>query len=135
MTGGKFEKLGSVLKGVGAAMGAAFAAIGTAAVSAGKALVDMSVNAAAYADDMGAGIGVGFQDAMKGVEDDMQKSIPTDFDLDMNTAVTGTDGIAGSSQTLDVTIPLTMDGTTLTKIILQLQWSRNAVTVRNLGVV
>ena len=51
-SGGKFEKLGTVLKGVGIAMGAALAAIGTAAVAAGKALVDMTVEAAAYADDM-----------------------------------------------------------------------------------
>jgi len=51
-SGGKFEKLGSVVKGIGAAMGVAFAAIGTAAISAGKALVDMTVEAAAYADEM-----------------------------------------------------------------------------------
>ncbi len=51
-SGGKFQKLGSVLKGVGAAMGVALAAIGTAAVAAGKALVDMTVEAAAYADEM-----------------------------------------------------------------------------------
>lgn len=50
--GGKFEKLGSVVKGIGVAMGVAFAAIGTAAISAGKALVDMTVEAAAYADEM-----------------------------------------------------------------------------------
>jgi phage-related protein len=50
--GSKFEKLGSVVKGVGAAMGVAFAAIGTAAIGAGKALVDMTVEAAAYADEM-----------------------------------------------------------------------------------
>ena len=50
--GGKFEKLGSVVKGVGAAMGVAFAAIGTAVIGAGKALVDMTVEAAAYADEM-----------------------------------------------------------------------------------
>ena len=50
--GGKFEKLGGILKGVGAALGAALVAIGTAAVAAGKALVDMAVDAAAYADDM-----------------------------------------------------------------------------------
>jgi len=50
--GGKFEKLGSFVKGVGAAMGVAFAAIGTAAIGAGKALVDMTVEAAAYADEM-----------------------------------------------------------------------------------
>lgn len=50
--GGRFEKLGGVLKGIGMAMGAALAAIGTAAVGAGKALMDMSVNAAAYADEI-----------------------------------------------------------------------------------
>lgn len=51
-SGGKFQKLGSVVKGIGTAMGVAFAAIGTAAIGAGKALVDMSVDAAAYADEM-----------------------------------------------------------------------------------
>lgn len=51
-SGSKFEKLGSVVKGIGAAMGAAFVAIGAAAISAGKALVDMTVEAAAYADEM-----------------------------------------------------------------------------------
>lgn len=50
--GERFEKLGGVLKGIGVAMGAALAAIGTAAVGAGKALVDMSVNSAAYADEI-----------------------------------------------------------------------------------
>ncbi|WP_213997471.1 phage tail protein [Tepidanaerobacter syntrophicus] len=50
--GGRFEKLGGVLKGIGVAMGAALAAIGIAAVGAGKALVDMSVNSAAYADEI-----------------------------------------------------------------------------------
>ena len=50
--GGRFEKLGGVLKGVGVAMGAALAAIGTAAVGAGKALTDMTVNSAAYADEI-----------------------------------------------------------------------------------
>jgi len=49
---GKFEKLGSVVKSIGIGMGVAFAAIGTAAIGAGKALVDMSVEAAAYADEM-----------------------------------------------------------------------------------
>jgi septal ring factor EnvC (AmiA/AmiB activator) len=50
--GGRFEKLGGVLKGIGVAMGAALAAIGTAAVGAGKALTDMTVNSAAYADEI-----------------------------------------------------------------------------------
>lgn len=50
--GGKFEKLGGILRSVGAALGTALVAIGTAAVAAGKALVDMAVDAAAYADEM-----------------------------------------------------------------------------------
>ena len=50
--GGKFDKLGPVVKGVGTAMGVALAVIGTAAIAAGKAMVDMTVEAAAYADDM-----------------------------------------------------------------------------------
>jgi len=49
---GKFEKLGSIVKGIGVGMGVAFAAVGAAAVGAGKALVDMTVESAAYADEM-----------------------------------------------------------------------------------
>ena len=48
--GSKFEKLGTVCKAVGAAVGVAFAAVSAAAVAAGKALVDMSVSGATYAD-------------------------------------------------------------------------------------
>lgn len=50
--GGRFEKLGGVLKGIGAAMGTAFVAVGAAAVGAAKSLTDMTVDAAAYADDI-----------------------------------------------------------------------------------
>lgn len=50
--GGKFSKLGSVVKGAAAAMGAALAAVGTAVVAAGKEMVNMTVEAAAYADEM-----------------------------------------------------------------------------------
>lgn len=48
--GGKFEKLGAVCKAAGVAIAAAFAAVSAAAVAAGKALVDMAVECAAYAD-------------------------------------------------------------------------------------
>lgn len=48
--GGKFEKLGAVCKATGVAIAAAFAAVSAAAVAAGKALVDMAVEGAAYAD-------------------------------------------------------------------------------------
>lgn len=90
---------------------------------------------AGIGENMGAGIGVGFTDAMSGVEKDMEKAIPTDFDLDMNTAVTGANGMTATAQAFNITIPLTLDGATLTRIISQIQWSQNAVTVRNLGTV
>lgn len=48
--GGKFEKLGAVCRATGVAIAAAFAAVSAAAVAAGKALVDMAVEGAAYAD-------------------------------------------------------------------------------------
>ena len=48
--GGKFEKLGTVCKAAGVAIVAAFTAVSAAAVAAGKALVDMAVEGAAYAD-------------------------------------------------------------------------------------
>ena len=51
-TGGRFQKLGGVLKGIGAAMGTAFIAVGAAAIGAAKALTDMTVGAAAYADEI-----------------------------------------------------------------------------------
>lgn len=50
--GGKFSKLSGILKGVGAAMGATFVAVGTATVGVAKALTDMTVGAAAYADEI-----------------------------------------------------------------------------------
>lgn len=50
--GGCFQKLGGVLKGIGVAMGAAMAAVGAAAVSAAKSLTEMTVGAAAYADEI-----------------------------------------------------------------------------------
>ena len=50
--GDKFEKLGSVCKGTAAAIGVAFSAVSAAAIAAGKALVDMSKEGAAYADEV-----------------------------------------------------------------------------------
>nr|WP_228725097.1 phage tail protein [Caproicibacter fermentans] len=49
---GRFDKLGGVVKGIGASLGVALAGIGAAAVGAGKSLVDASVNSAAYADEI-----------------------------------------------------------------------------------
>ncbi|TYC86514.1 phage tail protein [Acetobacterium wieringae] len=51
-SGGKFSALGGTLKGIGIAMGTAFVAVGAAAVSSAKSLTDMTVGAAAYADEI-----------------------------------------------------------------------------------
>lgn len=42
---------------------------------------------AGIGENMSLGIGVGFTDSMKGIEKDITDSIPTDFDLDMNTGI------------------------------------------------
>lgn len=49
---GAFSALGNVAKAAAAAVAAAFAAVGTAAIGASKALTQMSVDGAAYADDL-----------------------------------------------------------------------------------
>ena len=82
---------------------------------------------------MAEGLGEGFGDEMKAVSKDMQNAIPSDFDLDMNGTVSGFNGF-GQTQAFDVTIPLTIDGITLTKVVSRIQWSQNKVTVRNRGV-
>lgn len=82
---------------------------------------------------MAEGLGEGFGDEMKAVSKDMQNAIPSDFDLDMNSNITGFEGV-GQNGALDVTIPLTIDGITLTKVISRIQWSQNKVVVRNMGV-
>ena len=87
---------------------------------------------AGIGENMGAGIGVGFEDAMRRVEKDMQKAIPTEFDV--NSSLNGllpTDNPSGRS--INVTIPLTIDGHTLARILSEIQWTQNAVFVRNLG--
>ena len=48
----KLKKVGSVVKGVGKAMGAAIAAIGTATVAAGKKLYDMAAETANAGDEV-----------------------------------------------------------------------------------
>lgn len=87
---------------------------------------------AGIGENMGAGIGVGFVDAMKGMEQDMQKAIPTNFNIDAN--LDGMVPVSGSNgRAFNVTIPLSIDGTTLARILAEIQWSQNAVYVRNLG--
>lgn len=83
--------------------------------------------------NMSEGIGEGFTDAMRDVEKEIEGAIPTDFDLDLNSEVSASLG-RGEGALLDVTIPLTIDGNILTRVIAQLQWNQNAVIVRNLGI-
>jgi len=83
--------------------------------------------------NMSEGIGEGFTEAMSGVEKDIQGAIPTGFDLDLNSQVSGNLG-GSEGAVFDLTIPLTIDGNILTRVIAQLQWNQNTVTVRNLGV-
>lgn len=49
---GKFSKLATEAKAMGAALGAAFVAVGTASVAAAKGLSSMAVGSAAYADEI-----------------------------------------------------------------------------------
>ena len=89
---------------------------------------------AGIGDNMALGLGEGFKDTMKGVDKDIQSAIPTDFDVDTNLNAKG----MGSSVMMgacDLTIPLTIDGTTLVKVIGQLQWNQNKIYIRNLGTV
>ena len=51
-SGSKFEALGTACQAVGAAIAVAFAAVAAAAVKAGKALIDMTKEGAAYADNI-----------------------------------------------------------------------------------
>ena len=86
---------------------------------------------AGIGENMGAGMGVGFLDAMKDVEKDMKDAIPTDFDIDTNIGDVSTAAVGGHA--FNVTIPLTINGATLARILAEIQWSQNQVYVRNLG--
>ena len=82
---------------------------------------------------MAEGLGEGFGDEMKDVSKSMQNAIPSDFDLDMNGTISGFNGV--QTQAFDVTIPFSIDGVPLTKVISRIQWNQNKVTVRNAGAV
>ena len=70
---------------------------------------------------------------MHGLAADMQTAIPNSIDI--NSTLTGLDSIRQTQKTqaFNVTIPLTIDGSTLSRILAEIQWSQNAVYVRNLG--
>ena len=72
---------------------------------------------------------------MRGLSADMTTALPRRMDL--NTAlhdIDTTPAIKTRTQTIDVTIPLTIDGVTLARVLSQIQWSQNAVYVRNRGI-
>ena len=72
---------------------------------------------------------------MRGLSADMTTALPRRMDL--NTALHDIDTTPASktrTQTIDVTIPLTIDGVTLARVLSQIQWSQNAVYVRNRGI-
>ena len=65
----------------------------------------------------------------------MQNAIPTVFDVDMQASVMGADKMGAAKQAFNIIISIAVDSITLTRIISQIQWSQNAVTVRNLRTV
>lgn len=72
---------------------------------------------------------------MRGLSADMTTALPRRMDL--NTAlhdIDTTPAIKTRTQTIDVTIPLAIDGVTLARVLSQIQWSQNAVYVRNRGI-
>ncbi len=83
--------------------------------------------------NLGGFMAEGLGDEMKDVSKSMQNAIPSDFDLDMNGTVSGFNGV--QAQAFDITIPLSIDGVPLTKVISRIQWNQNKVTVRNAGAV
>lgn len=70
---------------------------------------------------------------MRGLTADMTAAIPSSIDI--NSTLIGTESISQTqrSQAFNVTIPLTIDGSTLARIIAEIQWSQNEAYVRNLG--
>ena len=76
-------------------------------------------------------IGVASMSASSSVEKTEAHSV---YCIDMNGTVSGFNGF-GQAQAFDVTIPLTIDGITLTKVVSRIQWNQNKVTVRNAGAV
>ena len=61
---------------------------------------------AGIGENMGLGLGEGFVDAMDDVEKEMEKAIPTDFDMDPVKAAANIDVTAGISQKNAITVSL-----------------------------
>ena len=77
----------------------------------------------------------GISSVMQGMTADMQTAIPSHINMDTTLSGLSDVGRTSSGQAFNVTIPLTIDGTTLARILAEIQWTQNAAYVRNLGTV
>jgi hypothetical protein len=72
---------------------------------------------------------------MEKVTKDMQNAVPTEFNapnVNLNGSFSG--GVSGVNAPINVSIPLTINGTEFTCVMAQLQWQNNTLVVRNQGV-
>lgn len=76
----------------------------------------------------------GVSSVMQNIAADMQTAIPSHINMDTTLSGLSDVGRTFSGQAFNVTIPLTIDGTSLARILAEIQWTQNAVFVRNLGV-
>lgn len=81
------------------------------------------------------GVGVGFEDEMESVADDMQNAIPTNFDTEVNAAYHSAVGATAGAHVFDVTIPLALDGKILTRVVSRIQYSTQTNRAVVLGAV
>ena len=70
---------------------------------------------------------------MRNLSADMAAAIPSHIDVNASVRSLSAPTPASHGQAFNVTIPLTIDGTVLARILAEIQWTQNAVYVRNLG--
>ena len=72
---------------------------------------------------------------MQGLAADMSAALPQKIDVAASLTGVGAVPQGQQAQAFNVTIPLTIDGSTLARILAEIQWTQNAVYVRNLGTI
>lgn len=77
----------------------------------------------------------GINGVMQDLAADMKTAFPNQIDLNATLNNVGPIRSEQRTQAFNVTIPLTIDGHTLARILAEIQWTQNAVYVRNLGTV
>ena len=75
----------------------------------------------------------GISSVMQDMTADLRTAIPSHINMDTTLSGLSDVGRTFSGQAFNVTIPLTIDGTTLARILAEIQWTQNATYVRNLG--